>query len=262
VDWSWIDAGGVLLAHVMYGVPSRAALAGARVSLHNGDDFSLADQGPRPERLRVRALTAEGGVPLIAQGTPDAGVHVELDGIAAPAWLVVETRPAFIELAPEKFHRYLTHEGLNHVAEARAASGTGALPGREVYSKFVKTAVSAGDGAVHFLAAAAGLPIEIVPVGSTPLRLGDVLEARVLVDGLPAAEVQVRVHRRGSVADPPRDMACVRTNGDGAFALALEAAGLWRLHAIAMTAHDEPTVADWRSVWASLTFRLDPTETL
>jgi hypothetical protein len=258
VDLWWLSSGVVVLGHVLYGLPSRPGRAPARVSLHNGDDFSPADQSPRPDRLQaVRAVTAAGSRDLEVHGTPETGVSVDATGVAAPAWIVVETRPTVIELAPDTFHRYLTHEGLGQVVEARVAAGAEALPGREVYSKFAKTAVSDPTGTVPFLASAVGLPIEIVPLTTAPLMLGDVLHVRVLVDGRPAAGLQVRAHQRASEDQAPREVACVHTNRDGVVAVSIDATGLWRLHTIAMTAHDDRAAADWRSLWACLTFRLD-----
>ncbi len=262
VDLWWLSSGVVLLGHVLYGLPSRPGRTPARVSLHNGDDFSLADQGPRPDRLHaVRAITAEGSRDLEVIGTPETGVLVDFGGLAAPAWIVVETRPIFIELAPDKFLRYLTHEGLGHVIDARSAAGADTVAGREVYSKYAKTAVSDRPGAVPFLPGAVGLPIEIVPLTTAPLVLGDVLHVKVLVAGRPAPGLQVRAHQRGSEEQRPREAASVHTNRDGVVAVPIDATGLWRLHTIAMTPHDAAAEADWRSLWACLTFRLDPSET-
>lgn len=262
VDLWWLSSGVVLLGHVLYGLPSRPGRTPALVSLHNGDDFSLADQGPRPDRLQaVRAITAEGSRDLEVSGTPESGVHVDIGGLAAPAWVVVETRPAFIELAADTFHRYLTHEGLGHVIDARSAAGADAVAGREVYSKYAKTALSDRRGTIPFLHGAVGLPIEIVPLTTAPLVLGDVLHVKVLVDGRPAPGLQVRAHQRASEEQGPRETACVHTNRDGVVAVPIDAAGLWRLHTIAMAPHDAPADADWRSRWAGLTFRLDPAET-
>lgn len=258
MDLWWLSTGVVALGHVLYGLPSRPGRGPARVSLHNGDDFSQADQAPRRDRLQaVRAITAAGSRDLEVRGTPETGVDVDVTGVTAPAWIVVETRPTLIELAPDTFHRYLTHEGLGHVVEARAAAGVDARPGREVYSKFAKTAVSDRAGTVPFPAGAVGLPIEIVPLTTAPLVLGDVLHVQVLVDGRPAAGRQVRAHQRASEDLAPREAACVHTNRDGVVAVSIDATGLWRLHTIAMTAHDDRAAADWRSLWACLTFRLD-----
>jgi hypothetical protein len=261
VDLWWLGSSVVLLGHVLYGLPSRPGRTLSRVSLHNGDDFSLADQAPRPDRLHaVRAITQDESCDLEVSGTPETGVHVDLGGLTAPAWVVVETQPTFIELAADKFHRYLTHEGLGHVIDARSVAGADTVAGREVYSKYAKTAVSDRPGTVSFLAGAVGLPIELVPLTTAPLTLGDVLHVRVLVDGRPAPGLQVRVHHRASEDEAPRETARVHTNRDGVVAMPIDATGLWRLHTIAMTPHDAPAEAGWRSVWASLTFRLDPPE--
>lgn len=253
VDLFWFGAALPLLGHVLYGLPARDG----RVSFHNGDDFSSADQPPKPERLQhVRAVTAGSSTPLEVHGTVDSQVHVNALHLAPPAWIVVETAPVFIELVADSFTRYLEHEGLREVVAARSTAGTAAQPGREVYSKHTKTAISERDGEVALVAAPVGMPIEMVPMVAQPVTVGSRLTIVVLVDGQPAANLQIRAHQREAEATTPREVACLRTNHDGIAAIPIDAPGLWRLHTISMTPHTNPVEADWRSRWASLTFRI------
>lgn len=190
-----------LLGHVLYGVPPDPEASGEpMVSLHNGDDFSTADQAPHPERLRnLRAVTGSGEVGLHAHGTKEGGVAIDISGVAErPCWVAVETPPVFIEIEAEHFHRYLQHEGLQQVIAQRSAAGQQAKPGREIYSKHVKIALNDADGKPCFLDRAIGLPIEIVPDLPGPVGIGERLSIRVLVDGKPAADLQVRASHRAS----------------------------------------------------------------
>jgi uncharacterized GH25 family protein len=256
VDLFWFGMSLPLIGHVLYGLPCRGPSARS-VSFHNGDDFSSADRPPQPARLqRVRAVTAGGSTPLEVRGTVETEVRVDAVTITPPAWIVVETEPVFIELSADSFTRYLEHEGLREVAAARSAAGADAQPGREIYSKHTKTALTGDHGVVTFVQGAVGLPIEIEPLTSTPLAVGGVLDVRVVVDDRPAGGLQLRAHQRDSEASAPRETACLRTNHDGIVSVSIDTPGLWRLHTVAMTPHLNHNEADWRSVWASLTFRI------
>lgn len=241
----------LLLGHVLYGIPRRVGDGRALVTLHNGDDFNDRDQAPRPERLsRVRAHSATDTTRLEAVGSSESGVSVDVTGIQPPAWLVVESAPAFIELAAEAFTKYLEHEGLTSVVEQRAASGESHTPGREVYSKYAKVALGDSHNSTLF-SKPVGLPIELIPVRQPRLNAYAV---RLVLQGRPASDAQVQVHWKADEASTPARVACGRTDTDGVFSFYLGTRGLWRLHAISMSPHEDPTVAAWRSVWASLTF--------
>lgn len=255
--FSWLgDA--ALLAHVLYGLPMVLPTGGTRVTLRNGDDFAASDAPPRPERLTgVRVMSSAGVVPLTPYADAAGNVHVDVPAaVSRPAWVVVESPPVFIELASDAFARYVAHEGLAHVIDARQATGTSGAVGREIYSKHVKTAVGSIDEAMLVSADAIGLPVELVPLSSEPLRAGADLEVELRREGRAVADVQVRVHHTAAPDHPPREAACARTDANGRIRLRLDAAGHWRCHAIVMTPHDHPAEADWRSHWACLTFRL------
>lgn len=244
-SWCWAAVLVPLVGHVLYGVPAAAGVR--RVRLHNGDAFDDRDGPPSPERLAsLRVVGAAGTQTAVAARDADGAVDVEVPG-SGPAWLVVETPPAFIELPSAKFDAYLAHEGLTPVLDARRVGAAGA-PGREIYSKHIKVAI--GDAAAEAL----GLPVEMVPAAGGFHR-GRVLRVRLLVDGVPAAGVQVAVGHRDGSAGPASDDRTRRTDLDGWTSLAIDRSGVWRLHAIVMTPYDRPTEADWRSRWAGLTFR-------
>ena len=252
LEWSTLlSLSAVAIGHVLYGLPGRGPDR-RRVALFNGDDFATTDGPPRPDRLRdVRAVTSRVTVALDAVGDPSRGVSVDVSDVEGPAWLVVETPPTSIELPPEKFDRYLSQEGLTAVREARAADVV-PRPGREIYSKHIKVGLRTHEA--PFLAASAGLPIEIHLTSAVDVGRSAGFELRV--DGLPAANRQVRVHHKADGAARPREVACLRTDEDGGFSVGLDAPGYWRLHAIDMQPHDDHDAADWRSRWACLVLDL------
>lgn len=258
MDLSWLDwSATAVVAHVLYGLSPSGSVAVRRVALHNGDDFTPADGPPRPDRLvGVRVVTAHTTVPLVPAGEVATGVHVDVPAhIASPAWVVVETPPAFIELAGPKFTKYLTHEGLSPVLAARDADGTADAVGREIYSKHTKTAIGDADSPLALLTGAVGSPVEFVPMSPAP-AVGEELAMTLLVDGAPAPDWQVLVHHRRDDEAQARQVACLRTDAAGRVTVRLDAEGHWRWHAVVMAAHADAAEADWRSRWACLAFRL------
>jgi hypothetical protein len=257
MDFSWFDLLWVapILGHVLYGVPSRSRCAGeCHVSLHNGDDFTAGDEAPHPERLAsVRGVNAHGSQSLSVLGSRTEGVRVDARVMPdRPAYVIVETSPTWIELPPAKFESYLAHEGLDWVIEERRRMAETDRAGREIYSKHIKVALAGNDGCLSLLGGALGLPIEFVPVSSPPN-----MRARLLANSQPLADSQVRVSfREDDGADPEPDVV-LRTDELGEVALQVSRPGLWRLHAISMTRLDAAANVEWKSIWTSLTFRVE-----
>ena len=249
-----------ILGHVLYGIPpDRDESRDSRVTLHNGDDFSVRDEAPYPERLRsIRAVSDDGAVvPLAAAGRRASGVTIDVGSVRnRPCWVVVETPKTFIELEPEKFRAYLQQEGLNEVIRQRTSAGRLDAVGREIYSKYAKIALSAAGGELQLPRRPVGLPIEIVPLLEGVLTIESSLPVRVLVGGRPAASIQVRVSHRAAEAGEPSTDVIYRTDPNGEASINVHRSGLWRLHTISMAACPDPVQADWESIWASLTFRL------
>jgi len=175
-------------------------------------------------------------------------VAIDTTGVLErPCWVAVETPPVFTEIEADHFHRYLQHEGLQQVIAHRLATGQQAQPGREIYSKHVEIALNDADAKLSFLDGNIGLPIEIVPTRPGPVGVGDQLSIRVLVNGKPAADLQVRASHRASENSAPSEDFVTRTDQDGITSINIRQRGLWRLHTIAMTTSADPQTADWIS---------------
>jgi len=248
--------GATLLAHVLYGLPGlwSAVLGRAVVTLHNGDDFSIHDDAPKLDRLRNPRLVTQGGAtPVKVLESEGGGVAAHFGGLDGPGWFVVETEPAFIELEASEFESYLEHEGLRSVVEARREANALGRTGREIYSKYAKVALDARRG---FVSGAVGFPIEIIPVSDEPCAPGDAMRVRVLLRGHGASGLQLRATHRASEDPAPRVASTQVTLAGGEGTIHIDQPGLWRLHTIAIEPHTDPATADWRSHWASLTFRV------
>lgn len=200
--------------------------------------------------------------------------------------LVYRSDDSAITLDAAAFEAYLKEEGLEHVSRLRAERGETGAPGRELFSRSVKsllaipvdgptdtdTEVEAGAGAedgastsLHTLPA--GLPLELVPeTRPADLEPGDELTLRLLLRGEPLAGAKVRAEWRpdgeaggpGTSASEASTQQAERSDADGRVTLRLSRAGVWKIATVHMEAvTDEPPVpADWRSTWTSLTFEV------
>lgn len=243
--------------HDLYLMPEKFVTGAAsllRIAFENGDEFPLGGSAVKPARLRNTRLLSKAGSAdfekITEQGQHTvAEVRVPGSGLAI---LTGNTIPNFIELDAAKFKSYLEHENLNEVVAWRQAHGESGKPGRERYSKYVKSLVLAGRPDA-FYGERTGLTIEIV-LEADPYALspGKTLPAVVLFRGKPAANIAVEsAWLEGGKAK----METVgRTDKDGRIRIPVVASGPHRLHAIVMERCAEPKVADWESFWASFTF--------
>lgn len=249
-----------VLAHDLYLMPRHFRVPAGQtitVAFHNGDDFPQPDRPPRIQNMME---------PMVATKAGKAAFHnLRVDGkvlladVTIPesgtATLSVRSRPSLIELQPVKFEEYLKHEGLDHVIRWRAEHNETSSAGRERYSKYVKSIVTAGkpDG---FFRNPAGLPIEIVPESDpAQLKPGDTLTMQIVFRGKPADGLQVEMAWLTPQGRAGRKVAG-RTNGEGKLRIPIGSRGVWKLHSVLMERCQEPSVADWESFWTSLTFEV------
>ena len=176
--------------------------------------------------------------------------------------VLLQSTSSFIELPADKFTAYLREEGLDYALKLRQENEETTQPGREVYSRCVKTLLQVGDPARVPPATDSacrhvyGLPLELVPE-QNPYRLSadKALTVRVLRGGRPAfgAAVQVWQRQPGGL---PTTHYTTRANQNGRVLLRLSGPGPYLLATVDM----RPTPArlrdraDWQSTWASLTF--------
>lgn len=248
-----------LLAHDLYLMPASFTPAPGthlRLTYQNGDEFPAANSPVKLERLRHTAL-------LMKQGRTDfkdlsltptntvASVHIPASGIGI---LTSYTIPNFIELDAKEFTTYLEHENLNHIIAWRAAHNEAARPGRERYSKFVKSLIAVGASDDYYKHVA-GLTIEFIPAANPyALKPGDSLPVQVLFRGKPLAAAAVESAWLES--GKPVLKTIGRTDVDGRITIPIVASGPHRLHVIQMERCADPQAADWESFWASLTFAI------
>ncbi len=245
--------------HDLYLMPEKfVASPGTqvRVVFQNGDEFPEGVSPVKPERLLNTRLVSRGGTANFDNIAAEAMRTSATVRVPTVGWaiLTAQTMPSFIELDPKKFDSDLAHENLQNAVKWRAAHGETNKPGRERYSKYVKSLILAG-AADGYYRERTGLAIEIIPEADPySLRPGDTLPVQVLFRGSPAADVAVE---SAWLESGKSKMEVVgRTDRDGRVRVPLKATGPYRLHAIVMERCAEPKAADWESFWASLTFEI------
>ena len=248
-----------LLAHDLYLMPENfTPRAGTHLKLvfQNGDEFPVASSPTKPERLRDTQLLSQSGAVKLENITAHeknttATVSIPGEGLGI---LTARTIPNFIELDPAKFKSYLEHENLTATLKWREQHKETNKPGRERYSKYVKSIVKSGksDGTYS---RRTGLAIEIIPDADPySLKPGATLPVLVLFRGKPAVDVAVE---SAWLENGKAKMEVYgRTDANGKIRIPIKATGPHRLHAIVMERCAEPKAADWESSWASLTFAI------
>jgi uncharacterized GH25 family protein len=243
-------------AHDFWIEPSTFTPApGARVAVHLrvGQEFK-GDPVPRTdariERFAAVGPAGEAPIPGV-DGTDPAGFAT----LAQPGLylLVFDSDRAAVELPGPKFEEYLGLEGLERIHDLRARKNQTALPGREVYSRNVKSLLTVGSPAgAKGYDRVLGLDLELIP-GKDPTRLANTekLPLRLLYRGAPLAGAKVVALRK----DRPKPAAETRTDKKGYAELPIDGPGIWLIKAVHMIPAPKGANADWESFWASLTFQ-------
>jgi len=243
-----------LLAHDLYLMPSSFHLSQpghVSIAFHNGDSFPTPDRPPPLARV-----IPSSSLSLQNLRVDDSVLRAEVN-LTTPGYSIAaaSTRPNGIELAPPSFEKYLQHEGLNHVLNYRAAHKEANEPGRERYSKYVKTLLRLGDATGGF-DRLVGFPIEIIPlVDPASLHPGQPLPLRVIFRGQPAPDLQIEAAWLTADGKATRKIAG-RTGPDGHLNVLLPAAGTYKFHTVLMERCQDTAAADWESFWSSLTLEI------
>ena len=199
-------------------------------------------------RFAFVSASGERDVPGRAGMEPAGVVRIESPGMQIAVYRSLDS-PITIE--PAKFEEYLKEEGLEKIAKIRAQKGETQKPARELFSRCAKALLEVGDGAPAGKDQAVGLTLELVSEENPyALGAGDELPVRLLLEGKPLAGALVQALLHG---DPSVNVSA-RTDRNGRARLRLAKSGFWLLKAVEMQAAPAGAEADWKSLWASLTF--------
>ena len=247
-------------AHDFYLVPEKFQVqqgASLRIAFRNGDSFPLSEVAPKVARLAKAQIAGKGGTAEIERLRENGKETVGEAKILSQGSLLVsvQTVPNFIELAASKFEAYLKEEGLTEVLDYRARHQETDKPGRERYSKYAKSAVTAGKPDEYFRHII-GFPIEIVPLAdAAAVHVGGNLPVLVLFRGKPVAGLALEV--AWWAGGESKSIVIGKTGRDGQIQVPISRAGIYRLHSLKMERCQDQQAAEWESFWASFTFAVN-----
>lgn len=247
-------------AHDLFLKPDAFLLAprsNVRVRMFNGT-FTQSENAVTRDRVRDFTLVTPESVRHPENiSWKDAGKASEFAiGVGPPGTYVLglSIKPRELKMDGKAFNDYLREEGVLDVLAVREQAGELQRPLRERYSKHVKALLQVGDTKSD-VSRPLGYPAEIVPLGNPyALAVGAELELLCLVDGAPAAGVNVIA---GSQARPGAAPETKRyaADAEGKVRVPIRTAGKQFAKFIRMVRADE-TGLDYESKWATLTFEV------
>ena len=227
-----------------------------RIHLRVGERFAgeaVPRNGARIERFVV--LGPSGEKPVLGRDGMDPAGLLRLD--APGIWFVgYRSKPSSVQLEADKFEQYLREEGLERIIEDRAARKESQLPGREQFSRSVKSLLRSGGQAGPGFDRTLGLTLELVLDADPANAVGGRLPVRLLHDGRPLPGALVVAYRKDAGAAPEAtEELRARTDKDGRVVVPVTH-GTWLLKAVHMERAAAASGADWDSVWTALTFHV------
>lgn len=247
------------LAHELWIEPEKYqvdAHAPIAAELRNGQGFKGISLAWFDRRIaafdrvqnRDRAPIAGRAGDMPAVQLPDAG-----DGLLVLAYQSTPSELTYTEA--DKFTDFVRHKDLKGTMERHKARGLPEVGFREVYTRFSKALIAAGDGA----GADQPLGWETEFVAQTnpytaPLDQG--IRVLLTYQGAPRADAQVEIFDRAP--DGTVQISTTRTDGDGMATVPVTPGHSYLLDAVVMREPDAQTAkthgAVWESLWAALTF--------
>jgi uncharacterized protein DUF4198 len=185
-----------------------------------------------------------------AADEPAGSVTIERPGLELLVYRSLESQ---VSLEAAKFEEYLKEEGLEAISAARAKRGDSGKPSRELFSRSAKSLLQAGGSGTTGFDRVVGLTLELVPEKNPYAMMGaGELPVRLLYAGRPLAGALVAA----LPYDAPERKVSARSDAAGRVKLTLPTGGVWLVKAVHMVPVPDNPNADWRSVWASLTFEI------
>lgn len=223
--------------------------SGARldVRLCVGDGFEGWPLARNEQKIeRFAAISAQTEQPLLGlDGADPAGVA----RLQTPGGYVLafESSHSLANMQADEFSAYLKEKGLDHILALRERRRETQLAARDAYSRHAKALIRVGETREAPADRAIGLRLELIAESA---ETGAVHRFKLLYDGKPLAGALVIATRLGAADEDLH----ARTDKQGRATLDLPGAGVWRVAAVHMIEARDKKIADWESLWASLTF--------
>jgi uncharacterized GH25 family protein len=249
-----------LFAHDLYIMPETFRVEPGQnvaIELHNGDAFPDSEGPPAVARLQNTRLLGKGATVELKDFREEhkalvTSVHI---GDASGGSLIVTATLSANsrQYDAKKFQYYLDEEGLAMVSKYRQEHGEQDKPVKELYSKYAKALIVASSPS-SLSTKPAGLTIEIVPaVDPATLEPGTSMPIQVLFLGKPAAGLTIE--STWTTGGPGKPSVVGHTDGKGRLSIPLQG-GKCRITTGYSRRYRDPSVADWETFFATLTFEI------
>jgi len=254
-----LTLGTVMSAHDFWIEPSTflpKIAEPVRIHLRVGERFTgdpVARNGARIERFVV--VGPSGERPVIGRDGMDPAGLLQLD--APGIWTIgYRSKPGPLQLSADAFEQYLREEGLERIIEERAARKESRTPGRELFSRSVKSLLRSADTAVsEGYDRTLGMTLEFVLDADPAAADEGRVPVRLLHDGRALPGALVVAYRKDPGGTDASEELRARTGADGRVTLAVTP-GVWLVKAVHMERAAAGSGADWNSVWTALTFQV------
>jgi uncharacterized GH25 family protein len=139
----------------------------------------------------------------------------------------------------------------------RKERGEEKKPGRERYSRYVKTLVQVGEKSSDSFNKIVGQTIELIPFENPyDKKVNDSIRVQVLFRNVPLANALVSATYEGFTTKPDTYQQSVRTDSNGITTIHITQSGQWLVRTVHMQPIVDSKEADWESWWASITFEI------
>jgi uncharacterized GH25 family protein len=163
----------------------------------------------------------------------------------------------------DRFAAFAEHKGLGDVATMQEERGLDRIDVREDYFRYAKSLIAIGHG--HGQDGVVGLRTELVALANPYTDdLAGALPVQLWLDGEPRRTSQVEVFSR-SVDGGDAELTLYETDGNGIVVISVAPGTEYLVNAVTLEPVEPSgdTDAEWRTLWASLTFevpRPEPTQ--
>lgn len=238
----WIDAQAYTIA------PGDELVAALRV----GQDFAGTSQSYIPERFtRFDVVTGDDIRPV--EGRLGDRPALRMEDMPEGLAIAVHQTTAF-DLTYRDFDtfvRFTEHKDLGVAAELQAARGLDQVDVEEEYIRYTRALVAVGDGAGADRPL--GLRFELVALANPYTDdLSGGMPVQLWLDGTVQPDVQIELFERAP--DDSVTITLHRTDAQGIVRLPVTPGHVYMVDSVALEPVAPEDGAEWRSLWANLTF--------
>lgn len=242
-------------SHEFWIAPSVYQIAPGDVleaQLRVGQEFRGATQSYLPQRF-TRFEVIAGGATRPVEGRMGDLPALAMEGLEDGLAVIVHETTAFDLTWGEwdAFARFARHKDLGDAAELHAARGLDQEAVEEDYIRYAKSLVAIGDGAGSDRVV--GLRIELVALANPYTDdLSGGLPVQLWLDGAVRPDAQIELFDRAP--DGSVEITLHRTDAQGVARLPVTPGHAYLVDSVAMEPVAPQDGAEWRTLWASLTF--------